>query len=89
MIHERLPNKRKLKKPMQCPFIKSPSLWYGSDFSFKNNYYAFIVKLFFLIFILNGVSSNLFKFINGAKFNWCISISYTIKKFTQEFHPQP
>jgi len=29
---------------MQCLFIKSPSLWYGSGFSLKKYYYAFVVK---------------------------------------------
>jgi hypothetical protein len=30
MIHEILVNKRKLKKKIQCPFIKSLSFLYGS-----------------------------------------------------------
>ncbi len=35
---------------------------------------------------LNEISSKNFKSLNGPRFNSCISISYTIKKFTQEFH---
>jgi hypothetical protein len=27
---------KKFEKAMQCPSIKSPPLWYGSDFSPKN-----------------------------------------------------
>jgi hypothetical protein len=37
----------------------------------------------------NDISSKNFKSLNGPRFNSCISISYTIKKFTQEFHSQP
>ncbi len=36
---------KKIEKIMQCPLIKSPPLWYGSDFfSYKRYYYAFIVQ---------------------------------------------
>jgi hypothetical protein len=38
---------------------------------------------------LNEISSQNFKFLYGPRFNSCISISYTIKKFTQEFHSLP
>jgi hypothetical protein len=30
--------------------------------------------------ILNEISFKNFQFLNGLRFNWCISISYTIKK---------
>jgi hypothetical protein len=46
MIHETLPiaDKRKMKI-MQCSSIKSSPFSYGSDFfSFKKNYYTFVVK---------------------------------------------
>jgi hypothetical protein len=36
MIHETLPNKRKLKNIMEFPSIKSPSLWYGSGLKKKD-----------------------------------------------------
>jgi hypothetical protein len=37
--------KRKIEKIMQCPFIKSLPLWYGSGFFLKlKYYYAFITK---------------------------------------------
>jgi hypothetical protein len=36
---------KKIEKIMQWPFIKSPPLWYGSDFFLKIQcYYAFIAK---------------------------------------------
>jgi hypothetical protein len=38
---------------------------------------------------LNEISSKNFKSLNVPTFNSCISISYTIKKFTQKFHSQP
>jgi hypothetical protein len=45
MIHETLPKKKKIKKIMQCPFIKFFPLWYGSGFPLKiGYYYAFITK---------------------------------------------
>jgi hypothetical protein len=89
MIHKTLPNKRKLKKLMQCSSIKSPLLWYGSSFFLKKYYYAFVTKQMQKTHFLNGISSKKIKFLNCFKFNWCTSISYTIKKFTQEFHAPP
>ncbi len=38
---------------------------------------------------MNEISSKKFKSLNGPKFISCISLSYTIKKFIQEFHSQP
>jgi hypothetical protein len=36
---------KKIEKIMQCPFKKSPPLWYGSGFFLKiRYYYAFITK---------------------------------------------
>jgi hypothetical protein len=36
---------KKIEKVMQCPCIKSPTLWYGSGLFFKiKYYYAFITK---------------------------------------------
>jgi dynactin complex subunit len=36
---------KKIEKIMQCPFIKSPSFWYGSGFFLKiGYYYAFTTK---------------------------------------------
>jgi len=71
---------------MQCPSIKSPPLWYGTGFFLKQiYYYAFIVqKCKKHTHFLNEISSRNFNYLNGSKFNSCISISYTIKKFTQE-----
>jgi len=31
----KITEQKKIEKIMQCPFIKSPPLWYGSDFSLK------------------------------------------------------
>jgi len=34
---------KEIEKKMHCPFINSPSLWYGSGFSLKGRYYyAFV-----------------------------------------------
>jgi hypothetical protein len=46
VVHETLPNKRKLKKKCNAiQSIKSPPLWYGSGyFLFKKCYYEFITK---------------------------------------------
>jgi hypothetical protein len=45
VIHETLPNKKKFEKILQCPFMKFPSLWYGSNFFLKiRYYYAFILE---------------------------------------------
>jgi hypothetical protein len=36
---------KQIKKIMQCPFIKSPSFWYGSGIFLKGiYYYEFITK---------------------------------------------
>jgi hypothetical protein len=36
---------KEIEKVMQCPFIKSPPLWYGSGFFLKGRYYyAFIAE---------------------------------------------
>jgi hypothetical protein len=36
---------KEIEKIMQCPSIKSPSLWYGNVFCLKGwYYYAFITK---------------------------------------------
>jgi hypothetical protein len=87
VIHETLPNKRKFEKIMQCPSIKFLPLWYGSDCFPKNiYYYAFIVQKCKKHTFLNEISSKNFKSLNRPRFNSIISISYTIKKFTQKFH---
>jgi len=81
---------KKIEKIMQCPFVKSPPLWYGSGFFFeKINYYAFIVQKYKKHIVFNEFSFKFFKYLNCPRFNPHISISYTIKKFTQEFHSQP
>jgi hypothetical protein len=80
---------KKIEKLMQCPSIKSPPLWYGSGFSPKNKILLCIYYLTNEKKKLNAISSKKFQFLNCLRFNWCISISYTIKKSTQEFHPQP
>jgi len=78
---------KKIEKIMQCPSIKSLPFWYGSEFfPKKRHYYAFIVQKC-------TQKKNWMKFhpktFNGLRFNSCISISCTIKKFTQQFHSQP
>jgi hypothetical protein len=71
---------KKIEKIMQFPFIKSPLLWYGSGFSLKiRYYYACITNNYKTTHFLNGISSKNFKILNYLRFNWCISISYTIK----------
>jgi len=65
----------KIQKLIQCPSIKSPSLWYGNGFLKRKYYYAFIVKQMKKTHILNGISSKNFQFLNDPRFNWCISIS--------------
>jgi hypothetical protein len=30
--------KNKIEKVMQCPFIKSPPLWYGSEFTLEKKH---------------------------------------------------
>jgi hypothetical protein len=92
MIQEILPNKIKLKKNAMP--IKSPLLWYGSGFLFITKQMVDIIMHSLLnkcktTHFLNGISSKNFKFLNYPRFNWCISISYIVKQFTQEFHPQP
>ncbi len=81
---------KKIEKIIQCPFMKSLLLWYGSGFFLKKSYcYAFIAQKCKKIPFLNEISSKNFKSSNGLWFNSCIPISYTIKKFTQEFYLQP
>ncbi len=67
---------KKIEKIMQCPFIKSPPLWYGSDFFLLKK---FIMHLLFEnaknTHFLNEISSKNFKSLNGFRFNSCISIS--------------
>ncbi len=62
---------KKFENLMQCPSIKSPLLW--------NDSFFFFFKHFF-----NGISSKNFQFLNCPRINWCISISYIIKKI----HPR-
>ncbi len=58
-------------------------------FSFKKiDYYVFIAEQLGKNKFLNEISYKNLKFLNGPKFNWFISISYTIKKITQNFHTQ-
>jgi hypothetical protein len=82
-------NQKKIESIMQCSTTKFPPLWYGSGFFLKKKCYnAFIVikvqknTVFQLNFIKN------FKFQNCSRFDRCISISCTIKQFTQKFHSQ-
>jgi hypothetical protein len=81
---------KEIEKIMQCPSIKSPPLWYGSGFFLKwKYYYAFIAeKMQKNNFFLNGISSKSLNFKNYSRFNYFISISCTIKKFTQKFNRQ-
>jgi hypothetical protein len=52
---------KKIEKIMQCPSIKSPPFWYGSDFlPKKRHYYAFIVQKW-KITLFNEISSQNFK----------------------------
>ncbi len=68
--HETLPNKRKLKKIMQCPFIKSPFSIYGSDFFLKGRYYyVLITKKRQKNTFLNGISPKSCKFLFFSRFN--------------------
>jgi hypothetical protein len=80
---------KKIEKIMQFSSIKSPPFWYGNGIFPKRYYYAFIIKQMQKTHFVNEISSKNFKFLNFLRFNWSISISYTIKKFTQESHPQP
>jgi hypothetical protein len=81
---------KKIEKVMQCPSRKSLPLWYGGGFFLKKD---IVMHLLFKnvknTHFFNEISSKKNKSLNGPKFNSCISISYTIKKFTQEFHSQP
>jgi len=70
---------KEIEKIMQCPSIKSP-FWYDSGFLLKGRYYyEFITKKLPKKHFLNGISSKSFKFLDLKKFDWCISILYTIK----------
>jgi hypothetical protein len=74
---------------MQCPFIKSFSLWYGTGFFLIYIYcYAFIVQNEKNTHFLNEISSKNFKSLNGPKFNSMYINIMDQKKFTQEFHSQ-
>jgi hypothetical protein len=66
------------------PVYKISSLWYGSGFfPNKRYYYAFIVQKCKKHTFFNENLSKKIKSLNGPRFNSCISIPYTIKKFTQ------
>ncbi len=80
VVHETLPNKKNWKNNA-IPIYKSPHLWYGSGF--------FLLKNILMHLLLNKCKIHtfwkefhaiFFKFLNCPKFNWCIWISYTIKK---------
>jgi hypothetical protein len=61
---------KEIEKLMQCPFIKSHLLWYGSGFFLKGRYYyAFITKKCKKTHFLNGISSKSFKFLIFSRFN--------------------
>ncbi len=81
MIHETLSKKKENWKKMQFPSIKSPPLWWSSGFFLRiGYYYAFITEqMQKKTHFLNEISSKNFKVLNSLRFNWCISISYTIK----------
>jgi hypothetical protein len=69
---------------------KSPIFIYGNGFSPKKNillciYCSKMQKTHFL----NEILSKNFKYPNSFRFNLCLSILDTIKKFIQEFHSQP
>ncbi len=81
---------KKIEKIMQCSSINSFLLCFGRGFFLEHNYYyAFIVKKWKNHTFLNEISSKNFKSPKSPRFNSCVSISYNIKKFTQEFHSQP
>jgi len=70
-----------IEKIMQCPSMKSPPLCYGSEIIPKKNIimHSLLNKCKKTHF-LNGISITKFKIIFFPRLNWCISISYTIKK---------
>ncbi len=64
---------KKTKKILQCPSIS-----YGNGFFLKRkDYYAFIFKNKKTTNFLNEIPS---KFLNSPRFNWYISIHFTLKK---------
>ncbi len=67
---------KKIEKIMQCPFIKSPPLWYGSGFFLKKDIMHSLLNKCKTTHFLNGISSKIKKF---PIFNWCISIPYIVK----------
>jgi len=79
MVHETLP-KKKIGKII--PSIKSPRIWYMVVVFFLNIYILLCIycsncqKTHFL----NEISFKEFKSLNAPRFNWGISISYTIKR---------
>jgi hypothetical protein len=59
---------KKVEKLMQCPSIKFPPLWYGSDFFFIH-IKKLLLKNAKITHFLNEISSQNFKVINGPRFN--------------------
>ncbi len=76
---------KEIEKIMQCPFIKSPFLWYGISFFLKGKYnYAFIIfKMKKKTHFLMEFHPKTFLFLNCFIFNWCILISYITKNSPQ------
>jgi hypothetical protein len=62
---------KKFEIILQCPFMKSPFLWYGNIFFLKRRYYyAFILEhMEKKTHFLNEISSKNSNFLNGPKFN--------------------
>jgi hypothetical protein len=73
---------------MQHPFIKSLPFLYNNDFFLKIQcYYASIAKKMQTNTFFEWNVIQKLKFQNFPKFNWCISISYTIKNsINNSFH---
>ncbi len=76
---------KKIEKIMQYP----STIWYGGGLFLKTDIimHSLINKCRKAHF-LNGILSKNLKNLNCLKFNWCISISYTIKNSPKEFHSQ-
>ncbi len=69
----------KLKKLMQCPFVKSPFLSGDHFFPEKKFIMPFLFKNAKKSHFLNGFSTNSSKLLNGLTFNACILKSFTTK----------
>ncbi len=89
VVHDTLPNQRKMKKK-HCSLIKFSPFSKGNGVIFKNkNLLCMYCSRSIENTFFSGFSIKNFKLLNGPKFNWYISISFITKKKKKTHYKNP